>query len=578
MSQEEATVLELIWSHFKQHGDWPKKTLLWLQLQNMDVDLEAFAERVTWVELGRESVSVRLEALLEIREVRAALEPLPRLLKLLVERFLEQPDLEDASPRGPKVTASEFFSLWGDETRAQLAAKLLQQYATWATGMEGSADSEFFFQPQLRILRYEHVESLEQYLELSDPPDRVPVTQAPTGAHLELLKAVYSSIQETKKWPKLVEFSIKHRDTLGYVPDLVTELSPFFIRQRSGDDRPPRIRLKARALPYVADKTGCALALRIVDAAVNLAIVAPKKTFTLEQIADSLKLPVEQVRPVAMLLENEPWGTTFNSWSEDQEGWRVLVHEYAVWRYKGVRTWTWEQYMTLGEQLAPEILPPVYSSKKKRSPQPATPTSIAHAEVDAAVLMAAQRLVWIPGADSREELLPKEGTEETTSDRERKSPLIFISHRSTDAELARKLFDLFRAAFHLRRDEIRCTSVSGAKLPSGADAPDVLALEIAHCKVFVALLTKQSVESSFVLFELGARWGMRKRIFPLLGPGADSNLLPPPIRDQHATSLTNEGDVLHVLADMEKDLGLPLERPHQYNEELRALLAFQPSP
>lgn len=577
MSQEEATVLEIIWSHFKKHDDWPRRLLLWRQLKAVGVNLDTFAEKTPWLDLDRESVSVGLETLVEIREVRTALEPLPQLLKLLAQRFLEQPDLEDAYPRGPKVTASEFLALWGDEARARLAAKLLHRYAQWSTGMEGSADSEFFFQSRLLSLRYEHVESLDQYLELSNSPDRGSIRKAPAGAHLALLKTVYSSIQETKNWPKLVEFSIKHRDTLGYVPDLVAALSPRFIRERSGDDRPPRIRLKAQALPYVADKPGCALALSIVNAAVELAIdLDPQKTFTLEQIANRLKLPVEQVRPVAMLLENEPWGTTFNSWSEEQEGWRVMVPDYAIWRYKDVQTW--EQYMALGGELRPEILPPLPSPRKKRATRSGTAASIAQAEVDAAVLMAAQHLVVPTGAGARQEPLSEEGTGETTSASAPKSPLIFISHRSTDAGLARKLVDLFQAAFHLRRDEIRCTSVSGAKLPSGADAPKVLPQEIKQCRIFVALLTKQSVESSFVLFELGARWGAQQRIFPLLGPGVDSSLLPPPIRDQHAPSLTNEDDVLQVISEVADDLGRSLEPFLHYKEQLRALLAFQPSP
>jgi hypothetical protein len=46
---------------------------------------------------------------------------------------------------------------------------------------------------------------------------------------------------------------------------------------------------------------------------------------------------------------------------------------------------------------------------------------------------------------------------------------VFISHASDDAELAGRLVQLLLAALNLQSSEIRCTSVEGHRLPSGAD-------------------------------------------------------------------------------------------------------------
>jgi len=152
------------------------------------------------------------------------------------------------------------------------------------------------------------------------------------------------------------------------------------------------------------------------------------------------------------------------------------------------------------------------------------------------------------------------------------APLIFISHRSTDEGLAKKVRDLLMHAFHMRASEIRCTSVVGSKLPAGANSSAVLSREISACKVFIALLTKSSVESSYVLFELGARWGMNKRIFPLIGPDSDFSVLPPPIRDANALKTSVREDVQQLLSDVRRDSGWHLEDPHAYNDQLEQLL------
>jgi len=97
---------------------------------------------------------------------------------------------------------------------------------------------------------------------------------------------------------------------------------------------------------------------------------------------------------------------------------------------------------------------------------------------------------------------------------------VFISHSAADKELARGLINLLRLAIpSISPTRIRCTSVPGYRLPGGADADDQLRKEMVDARVFIGLITPESLTSTYVLFELGARWGAQLQLTPLLAAG-----------------------------------------------------------
>ncbi|WP_163992502.1 TIR domain-containing protein [Pyxidicoccus caerfyrddinensis] len=360
MAPEETTVLLLIWSHFKLHGGWPQKLLLWSQLRNLNLNLDELASRAPWLSISSigDTVSVGLETLLEIPEARTLLEPLPRFLQFLARRFVEEPDLdEERGSQGPEVGAESFIQFWKDESEARLAAKLLWNLRSGLGGW-GDPHSEFYFRPRLDILRYEKVESLEQYLSASVPPKEGTVRHAPQGQHLALLQAVYAHIQKTRQWPLLAEFTLQHRERLGYLPHLVMALTPSFIHPQSRYERPARIHLRARAVPVVAGETGCALALSIIRTLVELLVEqGAKKKFSIGQIAGKLKLPEEQVLPVAMLLEQDGWGSV-DGWDFGLKDWQVELRTHVIDELKDVRTW--EEYVRVCDRYSPTVwFPPM---------------------------------------------------------------------------------------------------------------------------------------------------------------------------------------------------------------------------
>jgi hypothetical protein len=147
---------------------------------------------------------------------------------------------------------------------------------------------------------------------------------------------------------------------------------------------------------------------------------------------------------------------------------------------------------------------------------------------------------------------------------------IFISHSSSDEDLAKALIRLLRAAIALSPESIRCTSVLGFKLPTGADVDAQLRNEVLEATIFIALLTEHALNSTFVLFELGARWGVKKPLFPLMTRGITGSKLNGPLRAIHARECSATEEVYQFLNDVAEALGVDLFPPHTYQSELRA--------
>ena len=140
---------------------------------------------------------------------------------------------------------------------------------------------------------------------------------------------------------------------------------------------------------------------------------------------------------------------------------------------------------------------------------------------------------------------------------------VFISHSSKDLLLAEGLTDLLKSALGLVSTQIRCSSVEGHRLPVGVNTESKLREEVNEAKVVVGLVTPSSLASSFVMFELGARWGANLFLAPLLA-GVRANELSGPLGLLNALSADNDAQVHQFLGDIALQLGLPLQRPESY--------------
>ena len=149
---------------------------------------------------------------------------------------------------------------------------------------------------------------------------------------------------------------------------------------------------------------------------------------------------------------------------------------------------------------------------------------------------------------------------------------IFISHSSVDLKVAAALIDLLRDAFSIPAARIRCTSVPGYKLAAGASVNDRLQREIHDARYFIGIITEASLDSTYVLFELGARWGIRKHLIPALAAGADAGILQEPLKSLNSVRCDLPADVHQLLADIESALGLPLGNAAAYQKRVTTLV------
>lgn len=149
--------------------------------------------------------------------------------------------------------------------------------------------------------------------------------------------------------------------------------------------------------------------------------------------------------------------------------------------------------------------------------------------------------------------------------------LIFISHSSKDADLALMLIELLKSALALRDEQIRCTSVDGFRLPAGVNTDDVLKAEVRQAHAFIGLITPNSMNSAYVMFELGARWGAELHMVPLLA-GVSPEALAGPLKPINSISATNDAQLHQLIHELAAILQMSAQNPASYTRYIRKLM------
>lgn len=159
-----------------------------------------------------------------------------------------------------------------------------------------------------------------------------------------------------------------------------------------------------------------------------------------------------------------------------------------------------------------------------------------------------------PGAIER---LASELDEAIVAHQARRPPRIFISHRHRDQAVARRLIDLLKSAFHVGRGDIRCTSVPGYKLAVGSQSAESLQADLIGAEIVMGLIGPDTADSDYVLFELGASWGLRKPTFPLRLAGATFKHVPEVLREKSSLTLEDMTQCLQLVEDVGRVSTLP---------------------
>lgn len=150
---------------------------------------------------------------------------------------------------------------------------------------------------------------------------------------------------------------------------------------------------------------------------------------------------------------------------------------------------------------------------------------------------------------------------------------IFLSHSAVDEPLASALVDCLMASMVLDDDELRCTSVAGHKLPVGSDFAATLLEDIGDSSIVIGLVTRNALASSWVLFELGATWGAKKNMKPLVTDEVDLKMLPGPVSGRHVARMSNRSDVAQFLEEITSFVAAKPRSAAKVNKAIDAVLA-----
>lgn len=141
---------------------------------------------------------------------------------------------------------------------------------------------------------------------------------------------------------------------------------------------------------------------------------------------------------------------------------------------------------------------------------------------------------------------------------------IFVSHSSEDKELAEELVTLLRTALNLKSRDFRFTSSPGFGIPTGSNIQESIRQDVRDATVAIGLLTPASLKSIWVIFELGARWGLEQPIFPICANGVTLQSLPDPLKSLAAVDCTDRLQLQKFVEDVANELNRDTDTASSY--------------
>lgn len=146
---------------------------------------------------------------------------------------------------------------------------------------------------------------------------------------------------------------------------------------------------------------------------------------------------------------------------------------------------------------------------------------------------------------------------------------IFISHSHKDGTTARQVSKLLLATLQgLQKDEMRITSHDEYRLQAAGNIEDQVKHDIQNCECVIGLISELSLQSKYVLCELGAAWGSDKVIFPLFVHGTGVQSLDGPLNRHLPVACDNYLQVSKMLKSLSTHLKLDLIKNYQQKAKI----------
>lgn len=165
----------------------------------------------------------------------------------------------------------------------------------------------------------------------------------------------------------------------------------------------------------------------------------------------------------------------------------------------------------------------------------------------------------------------KSGEDQTETVAEHK---VFISHSHADSGIASRLIDVIETYLRVPPGTIKCTSVPDYELDLGVLTSEELGLELNSAQLVIALLSPNSINAEWVLFELGAAWGRNCKTIPLLTGGLTMDDLPGPLKGRNAGELENIGVLRQLVDNVGKITGWRTDKVRNAETKMEALVSY----
>ena len=125
---------------------------------------------------------------------------------------------------------------------------------------------------------------------------------------------------------------------------------------------------------------------------------------------------------------------------------------------------------------------------------------------------------------------------------------IFISHSTEDEKLIKIFVEFLMLGMGIEQKEVFCTSYSETLL-TGENFIDAIRQGMKDCEVTFLIITDNYLKSPFCLAEMGAAWGLGKKIIPLLLVSLD-RVERTPLKGLQVRFLNREKDISAIYDEL----------------------------
>lgn len=125
---------------------------------------------------------------------------------------------------------------------------------------------------------------------------------------------------------------------------------------------------------------------------------------------------------------------------------------------------------------------------------------------------------------------------------------VFISHSSKDEALISIFMEFLQMGMGIEKKDIFCTARS-EELHTGEDFILRIREQMRDCEVAFFVITNNFLKSQFCLTEMGAAWGLGKRVYPLLLVGIDK-IEKTPLKGLQVRFLGKENDISAIYDEL----------------------------